>query len=138
MIVVAFWVDIRTRHEKDYAFWIYLFGVLAFWCGLSSMRSDSELNKFIYMCINLLMIVVGAILSRRVFAVFGGLGIAGYLGHLAYSVFKDSLVFPFALTLIGLAVIFIGIVWQRHEEGLTARMRALLPSPLQELIARGH
>jgi len=35
-------------------------------------------------------------------------------------------------------VIFIGIVWQRHEEGLTARMRALLPSPLQELIARGH
>jgi len=138
MIVVAFWVDIRTRHEKDYAFWIYLFGVLAFWCGLSSMRSDSEINKFIYMCINLLMIVVGAILSRRVFAVFGGLGIAGYLGHLAYSVFKDSLVFPFALTLIGLAVIFIGIVWQRHEEALTARMRAMLPSPLQELIARGH
>ncbi len=77
MVLLAFWVDVRTRHEKDYPFWLYLFGVLTFWCGLSLMRSDSELNKFIYLCINLLMIVGGAMLSRRVFAVFGGLGSAG-------------------------------------------------------------
>ncbi|NIS64150.1 MAG: DUF2157 domain-containing protein, partial [Gemmatimonadales bacterium] len=66
-----------------------------FWGGLSSMESDSELSKFLYLCINLVMIAVGATLSRRVFAVFGGLGVAGYLGHLAYNVFKDSLMFPF-------------------------------------------
>ena len=116
IILLAFWVDMRTRREeKDFAFWLYLFGVLAFWGGLSSMRSDSELNKFLYLCINLVMIVVGAILSRRVFAVLGGLGAAGYLGHLAQSVLKDSLMFPFALTMIGLGIIYLGIVWQRHE-----------------------
>ncbi|MDO8319546.1 DUF2157 domain-containing protein [Rhodoferax sp.] len=136
--LLAFWVDIRTRHEKDFAFWLYLFGVIAFWGGLSMMSSDSELNKFVYLCINLVMIVVGALLSRRVFAVFGGLGSAGYLGHLAYDVFKDSMMFPFVLTIIGLVVIYLGIVWQRHEEEFSNRLRGLLPLHMRELIERRH
>ena len=134
--LLAFWVDIRTRGSQDYAFWLYLFGVLAFWGGLSLMKSDSELGKFAYLCINLLMIAVGALLSRRVFAVFGGLGAAGYLGHLAHDVFKDSLLFPFALTTIGLGIVYLGVVWQRHEVALSRRLRALLPPPLQALIER--
>jgi len=137
-MLLAFWVDIRSRHDKDYAFWLYLFGVVAFWGGLSMMHSDSELNKFIYLCINLVMIVVGAMLSRRVFAVFGGLGAAGYLGHLAYDVFKDSMMFPFVLTTLGLGVIYLGILWQRHEETISSKLRALLPLPLRELIERRH
>jgi hypothetical protein len=27
MTLLAFWVDIRARKDKDYAFWLYLFGV---------------------------------------------------------------------------------------------------------------
>lgn len=138
IVLLAFWVDIRTRHDKDYAFWLYLFGVVAFWGGLSMMHSDSELNKFIYLCINLVMIVVGTLLSCRVFAVFGGLGAAGYVGHLAYDVFKDSMVFPFVLTILGLGVIYLGILWQRHEETIASRLRGLLPVPMRELIERRH
>jgi hypothetical protein len=55
------------------------------------------------------MIGIGGTLSRRVFAVFGGLGVAGYLGHLSYSVFSDSMLFPVALTAIGFAVIAAGV-----------------------------
>ena len=138
MILLAFWVDIRSRHDQDYAFWLYLFGVIAFWGGLSLMKSDSELSKFLYFCINLLMIVIGAVLSRRVFAVFGGLGCAGYLGYLAYDVFEDSLLFPFVLTLIGLGVIYLGILWQRHEAQISARLRDWLPTALRELIEQRH
>jgi len=138
IVLLAFWVDIRSRHGKDYAFWLYLFGVVAFWGGLSMMHSDSELSKFIYLCINLVMIVVGAMLSRRVFAVFGGLGAAGYVGHLAYDVFKDSMAFPFVLTILGLGVIYLGILWQRHEETIASRLRGLLPAPLRELLERRH
>jgi hypothetical protein len=134
--LLAFWVDVRTRHEKDFAFWLYFFGVIAFWGGLSLMQSDSELNKFIYLCINLVMIAVGSILSRRVFAVFGGLGAAGYLGHLAYDVFKDSMMFPFVLTIIGLGVIYLGVLWQRHEEKISSKLRGMLPLPMRELIER--
>lgn len=134
MVLLAFWVDVRSRHDEDYAFWLYLFGVLAFWGGLSLMRSDSELGKLLYCGINLLMIGIGAVLGRRVFVVFGGLGCAGYLGHLAYDVFKNSWLFPFILTLIGLGVIYLGILWQRHEAKLTSHLRAWLPVELRELI----
>jgi hypothetical protein len=134
MVLVAFWVDLRSRFSRDYAFWLYIFGVMTFWGGLSLLKSDSELNKFLYCMINLGMILVGAVIGRRVFAVFGGLGVAGYLGYLSWRVFKDSLVFPFALSALGLAIIWLGIVWQRREAEWSERLRALLPAALRELI----
>jgi hypothetical protein len=134
MILLAFWVDLRSRFSRDYAFWLYLFGVLTFWGGLSLMNSGSELGKLAYCGINVAMVLIGAIIGRRVFAVFGGLGIAGYLGHLSWSLFRDSLVFPFALSLIGLAIIWLGVVWQRHEEQWAAQLRGFVPGPLRELI----
>lgn len=138
MVLLAFWVDIRSRREKDYAFWLYLFGVLAFWGGLSLMKSNSELSKFAYLCINLAMIGTGAMLSRRVFAIFGGMGAAGYIGHLAYGVFKDSVLFPFVLTFIGLGVVYLGIIWSRNEIALSNRLRGLLPLQMRELAERTH
>ena len=135
--LIAFWVDLRSRHSRDdFAFWLYLFGVLAFWGGLSMMRSDSELNKFIYLCINLGMIGIGATLSRRIFAICGGIGVALYLGHLAYDLFKDSLLFPFVLTFIGLAVIGLGIKWQKYETRIQQRLLRLMPGALGELLVR--
>jgi MFS family permease len=134
MTLLAFWVDVRSRRSRDYAFWLYLFGVMTFWGGLSSLHSDSELNKLIYCFINIAMILLGAVLGRRVFAVFGGLGIAGYLGYLSYRVFKDSLVFPFALSLIGLAIIWLGVLWQRNEAEWSAKLRGCLPAALRELV----
>ena len=136
MVLLAFWVDVRTRHTQDFAFWLYLFGVIAFWGGLSLMQSDSEWKKFIYLCINLGMIGVGAALARRVFVVFGGLGAAGYLGYLAYNVFQNSILFPFVLTALGLGVIYLGILWQRNEAALNRHLRGWLPLPLQELLDR--
>ena len=135
MTLLAFIVDIRSYKTKDFAFWLYLFGVLAFWGGLSSMRSVNELNKFLYCCVNLLMIAIGAALSRRVFAVFGGLGVSFYLGYLSHTIFRDSMLFPVALTAIGLAVIAAGVYWQRHEATLGERLRSFLPARVRELLA---
>ena len=135
IILLAFWVDIRSRKsEHDYAFWLYLFGVMAFWCGLSLQHSDSELSKFLYFCINLGLIVTGAVLVRRVFVVFGALGCAGYLEHLASSLFQNSWLFPIALTVIGLGIIYLGVFWQRNEILITQKVRELLPLALQELL----
>lgn len=134
MIGLAFWVDIRSRYKADYAFWIYLFGVIAFWGGLSSQHSDTELSKFIYFCINLFMIGIGVVLVRRVFVIFGAIGCCGYISYLAYNVFNDSWLFPMVLTAIGLLIIYLGILWQKHEKAITVRSRKLLPSPLRELL----
>jgi len=49
-------------------------------------------------------------------------------------VFKDSMIFPLALSLVGLAIIGLGVLWQRREARWSARLRAWLPAPLRELI----
>ncbi|MGB5717048.1 MAG: DUF2157 domain-containing protein, partial [Gammaproteobacteria bacterium] len=136
MILLAFWIDIRSRKSgQDYAFWLYLFGVMAFWCGLSLQHSDSELSRFMYFCVNLGLILAGAILVRRVFVVFGALGSAVYIGHLASTIFQNSWLFPIALTAIGLGIIYLGLFWQRNEALITQKTRALLPAALRELLA---
>jgi hypothetical protein len=60
--------------------------------------------------------------------------VAGYLWHLAYHVFKDSLLFPFVLTLIGQVGVWRGILWQRHEVRISERLRGFLPAELRELL----
>ena len=132
-VFIALWVDVRSRRaltaewRQDYAFWLYLFGTLMFWGGLSLRDSDSELGKAFYCLINLVLVFAGAAIGRRVFTVFGGLGVAIYLGHLSYKVFGDSLLFPFALTLLGLGVVSLGIWWQRHEARINATLSRWVP-----------
>ena len=61
------------------------------------------------------------------------LGIALYLGDLAEKVFKDSLLFPFALSLIGIAIIALGLYYHRHQDAARAWVDANLPDFLQRL-----
>ncbi len=133
-VLIAFWVDVRSSNSADYVFWLYIFGVMAFWGGLSAQHSDSELSKFIYLCINLVLIFIGVILSRKVFVLFGALGTCCYLGHLAFDVFEFSYLFSVILTAIGFAIIYLGILWQKHEIVITAKMRSILPKPLKDLL----
>lgn len=134
MTLLAVWVDIRARKTLDYAFWLYLFGVLTFWGGLSAQHSDSEWSKFIYFLINLGLIGIGVILQRKVFVIVGALGSCGYCGHLAHQIFRDSWLFPIALTVIGAAVIYLGILWQKNEAAITQKVHRQLPPALRELL----
>src|SRR6266446_4693261 len=95
MMFLAFQVDHRT--EEDYAFWLYLFGMTAFCGAVSSMYSDRELPKLLYCAMNLGFIVLSVLLHRRVFLVFGALGVNAYLVHLSWRVFQNSMLFPFVL-----------------------------------------
>jgi hypothetical protein len=133
-ILLAFWVDIRSRKSGDYAFWLYLFGVMTFWGGLTSQHSDSEWSKFFYCLINLGLIGIGVVLVRRVFVVFGAVGCAVYIGHLASTVFKNSWFFPVSLTFIGLGIVFTGVWWQKNELVITRRVHGMLPTALSELL----
>lgn len=136
ILLLGFWVDLRSRHSKDFAFWLYFFGVVSFWGGLSAQEPGTQWQQCIYLFINLGLILAGVFLARRVFVVFGAIGVSGYLGHQAYTVFNDSQVFPFVLTGIGLAVICLGILWQKYELELTQRLRSMLPPALRELCER--
>lgn len=134
MLLLAFCVDLRARHGKDYAFWLYLFGLMTFWGALSSMGSGALSGKLIYLALNFALVLTGALLGRRVFAVFGGIGIALVLGDLSRNLFKDSFAFVALLTLLGFALIGAGVWWSKHEASLSARLRGFLPQDLRELL----
>ena len=42
MILAAYFWDLRARVRQDFAFWGYLFGLFAFWGGLSLMDSAAK------------------------------------------------------------------------------------------------
>lgn len=137
-MLLALWVDIRSERRQDYAFWLYVVGVASFWGAVTSMDSSNELGKFFYFCINLLLLCIGAVLVRRVFAVFAFIGILIYLYHLADYVFQDSLLFPVALAAFGLAILFGGLYWQRNEERIQTALLRIVPAKLAGLLARAH
>jgi hypothetical protein len=101
-------------YSEDFAFWCYLFGLFAFWGGFTAMESGSEFGRVLYALLNVGLMLLGVWLRRATFLVFGVLGVHIYLGHLAYAVFKESVLFPFALAALGLSVILITVFAQRY------------------------
>jgi len=79
------------------------------------MESGDEFGRLVYGLVNVALIALSAVLDRRAFAVFGGLGLFGYLAHLASIIFRDSLVFPFALAAIGLAIMDLTLRLERRR-----------------------
>ena len=136
-VALAMGVDVRTRVSKDarwrqdFAFWLYLLGAIMFWGSLSLQDSGSEIRKFLYALVNIAMVFGGAAIGRRVLTVLGAVGVAGYLGYLSHRVFNNSMLFPFALTLLGLGVVALGVWWQRHEARINARLAQYVPVDLR-------
>lgn len=132
LILFAWFVDIRQR-RADYAFWLHLSAVLAFWGGMTFQSSDSEVAKFIYCLINIGLMIFGVYLSRRVYAVFGAIGVFVYLGYLSGKLFKDWLLFPFALTAIGVGVIALGLLYHRNSAKIAEAFERHIPDSLKRL-----
>ncbi|PPQ41744.1 hypothetical protein [Rhodopseudomonas palustris] len=132
MVIAAVIVHLRQR-SGNFAFWLYLFGVMTFWGGITATSNGTNLDKALYCAMNVVFLGIAVVLGRRVFAVFGALGIAIYLGDLAEKLFRDSLLFPFALSLIGIAIIALGLFLHRRLPAIEAWCDARLPKGMQRL-----
>jgi len=69
MLLASYLVDLRGTVEEDFAFWGYLFGLMAFWGGLSLMDSGDELSKLGYAFVNVKLITLSVFLRQRSFIV---------------------------------------------------------------------
>jgi hypothetical protein len=134
MILIAYFIDQRTK--EDFAFWLYLFGLLAFWVSLTLINSDSEWARFLYFLLNVGLMIISVLLQRRVFILFGSIGVLLYLGHLSYQVFADSMLFPIILSLTGIFVIFLGVQYQRHRQAIERSLLNNIPVPLRALLPK--
>lgn len=121
--------------SRDYAFWAYFFGVLTFWISLTSLSLDrGEFFQAIYFVINLFLMIVSILLQRKVFMVVGALGSFFYLSHLAYEVFENSFLFAFVLSLLGLLIIYLGILYQRNRESIEKKVKSAIPGWVKRLL----
>jgi hypothetical protein len=136
-LMVAYWVDVKTsRIEEDYAFWLYLFGLMSFWFSLTFMGVGYYWDPFIYLFINIGLILLSVLLHRRVFIVFGVLGVSYLLYDLSYRTFQGSLLFPLTIMVLGLLVIYAGIQYQRNEEAIERLIVGNLPMSLRDILPR--
>ncbi|MEO1958016.1 MAG: DUF2157 domain-containing protein [Nautiliaceae bacterium] len=117
-ILLAYYVD---KKYQDYSFWLYLFGVMMFWGGLTFAHSNSEIAKFFYFLINIGLLLIGIVLKRRVFLVFGSVGVVVYFGHLSY-LFKDSFIFVYVVTFLGVLFILAGVKYKEYEESFREKL----------------
>ncbi len=111
--------------EKDYAFWFYLFGHICIICALSALTIEqSGILGLVYLAVYVTFVVASIWLQRKVFLVFGALGIYGYLCYLAFDVFDGALGFTFGLATIGLLIVLLTVAYQQYlQPWLTKRLQ---------------
>jgi len=129
-IGIARWMD-RPAGE-DYAFWGYLVGLAALWGGLTFMEK-TEVGYLEYLLLSIGLTFSTAIFRRQAFLVFGALGILTYLLHLADEIFRGSVYFPIVLSIIGVAVIYLGAKYQANRKELSQTVRSWMPAALRQL-----
>lgn len=117
----------RRRGGADFSTWLYLFGAITAWSALSFAETSTPWTRLAYALFNGVLVLFGAVIGRRIFTVLGAFGVAFYLGYLAFELFEDSLLFPLALSALGLGLVAVGIWWQRHEAAIQGRIWAWLP-----------
>jgi len=86
IILVAFLVEHFLNPSTDFSFWIYNFGLIAFWGGLINSGEGSSLGTFLFILIQSGLIVLShpMLLDRYMFAFWG---LWGYLA--AYTRFTE-------------------------------------------------
>jgi hypothetical protein len=133
MVLVAWTLDLLRARQGDFGFWLHLFGAINLWSALAFSESSTAFGKGVFCLISIGFIALGLFLNRRIYAVVGTIGIAGYLGYLAADVFKDILSFTFALSALGLAIIFLGVAFQRRQRQINAAIERHMPTALRAL-----
>ncbi|HEX5700215.1 MAG TPA: hypothetical protein VFX77_06170, partial [Rubrobacter sp.] len=76
-------------------------------------------------------ILLSVLLQRRVFVVFGAAGVFGYVGHLAWEIFEDSLLFPFVLSTAGLAIIALGVLYAKNRDRIEETVVRAVPGGIR-------
>ena len=93
-------------------------------------------NKHLGCLLAICLILFSVPLQSKFLITIGAMYLFLYLSHLAYVVFKNSLLFPLALIGIGICLIYSGIMYQRHESVLHSQFKGVIPVPVQALMTR--
>jgi hypothetical protein len=133
MLLVAYGIDLRRNHHRDFAFWLYLFGSFSLLWGLVFVNKGDFVEFLFFLCF-VAMMLASVVLQRKALMVFGAFGSIGYLFHISYTIFHESPLFPMVLVVCGLATIACGVVVQRNREQLRRTIFGAIPSSWREYL----
>jgi hypothetical protein len=114
MIAIGYAVERRQPPGEDYAFWIYLAGMVMLLVGYVSVWSFIGRWRHALPLVAVALVTASLYLRRRTFLVAGGVAAFGYLGYLAFDVFQKVIALPIALASLGLLVI-VSTVWMQRR-----------------------
>eukprot|EP01091_Cochliopodium_minus_P000124 TRINITY_DN10157_c0_g1_i1.p1 TRINITY_DN10157_c0_g1~~TRINITY_DN10157_c0_g1_i1.p1 ORF type:complete len:889 (+),score=139.27 TRINITY_DN10157_c0_g1_i1:35-2668(+) len=89
-----------------------------------------DTNKFVYFLFSLTYILYSVLLNMQMVLIIGAISIFVLLVHLSNRVFRNSMMFPFVLTLLGVAIIFLGIQYQKYHLVLHSFVISFIPESL--------
>ncbi len=79
-MLVAGWIMERLKgSHPDFGFWLYLFGLIAFWFSVTFEYPTRDLYASIYLLVNVGLGLIGSHLNRTTFHVFGTIGVIVYV-----------------------------------------------------------
>lgn len=122
MLLLGYAIDLRNDTDQDYAFWVYLPGLMAAFAGTQIVWTFDHSLRYALIAVAIAAMVVAVYLRRKTFLLFGAVWFIWYLGYLSFDVFRRVVALPIVLATTGLLVI-LGAVWvQRNYPRLVAKV----------------
>jgi len=121
-LAIAYAIDRRQPARDDYALWFYLAGAIMLLVGYVQVWSHIGAWRHATPLVAAALIAASLYLRRRVLVIAGGAAAFGYLGYLAFDVFRRVVALPIALAGLGLLVIVATVWMQRRFPALVARV----------------
>ena len=122
MIAIGYAAEHRQPPGEDYAFWLYLAGLVTLLVGYVEVWSYIGRWRHALPLVAAALVTASLYLRRRTLLVAGGIAAFGYLGYLAFDVFRRVVALPIALAALGLLVIVATVWMQRRFPKLVDRV----------------
>ncbi len=133
VMIAAAWTLDLSRARRDFGFWLHLVGATTLWCALAASESTIGFGKSVFCLINVGFIALGLFLNRSVYVVLGALGLVGSLISLAADALGGRLPLVLALAALVVAIIALGVVFQRRQRQINAAIERHIPAMLRAL-----
>jgi hypothetical protein len=122
ILAIAYAVERRQPADEDYAFWLYLGGVVMLFVAYVQVWPHIGRWRHALPLVAAALVTASLYLRRRTLLVAGGVAAFGYLGYLAFDVFRRVVALPITLATLGLLVIVSTVWMQRRFPALVDRV----------------
>ena len=118
LLIVGLGLELARRGLRSYAFWLLLFGNLAWMGHLGDIALNGDFGAagLLFLAASLVAIVASVATQFRVFLVFGAFGLYAWVCYLVFDIFDDSFAVTVGLVLIGVFIVLSGIGYQKWLE----------------------